>query len=81
MYCYICDIFVLFNVPTGKYCAGKPGFVPSTVLGILEILKRCEVPTFGKNVCVVNRTKHLGEFLPNPTLPQVVVFTKKQHMN
>ena len=48
---------------SGKYCAGKPGFVPSTVLGILEILKRCEVPTFGKNVCVVNRTKHLGEFL------------------
>ena len=47
---------------TGHYCAGGPRFVPATPLGILEILRRCNVPTLGRNVCVVDRDKKVGEF-------------------
>ena len=37
--------------------------MPATPLGILEILKRCNVPTFGGNVCVVDRDKKVGRFV------------------
>lgn len=53
------DGFNLINI--GKYSAGfSNGFIPATPLGILEILKRCHIKTFGQNVCIVGRSKHIG---------------------
>ena len=46
----------------GRYCTGEPGFIPATPLGVLEMLKRCQVETFGKTACVVGRSKNIGKF-------------------
>lgn len=59
--CVFADLFPPLN--SGHYCAGGPKFVPATPLGILEILRRCSVPTLGRNVCVVDRDKKVGEFV------------------
>ena len=53
---------VFFLVFSGRYCTGEPGFIPATPLGVLEILKRCQVETFGKTACVVGRSKNIGKF-------------------
>jgi methylenetetrahydrofolate dehydrogenase(NAD+)/5,10-methenyltetrahydrofolate cyclohydrolase len=52
------DAFHIDNV--GRFCSGEPRFIPATPLGVLEILKRLQVPTFGKNVCIANRSKNIG---------------------
>jgi 5,10-methylene-tetrahydrofolate dehydrogenase/methenyl tetrahydrofolate cyclohydrolase len=54
------DGFHVENI--GKYCSGNPGsaLIPATPLGVLEIIKRCNVPTFGKTVCIANRSKNIG---------------------
>lgn len=53
--------------PLGHFCSGEPRFVPATPLGVLEIIKRLRVPTFGKNVCIANRSKNIGQYhLPTP---------------
>lgn len=46
----------------GRYCSGNPGsaLIPATPLGVLEIIKRCNVPTFGKTVCIANRSRNIG---------------------
>ncbi|XP_003383119.1 PREDICTED: bifunctional methylenetetrahydrofolate dehydrogenase/cyclohydrolase, mitochondrial-like [Amphimedon queenslandica] len=52
------DGFHLLNI--GRYVMGRPAFIPATPLGVLEILKRCKVDTFGKTACIVGRSKHIG---------------------
>lgn len=54
------DGFHFHNI--GKYCAGEPGgaLIPATPLGVLEIIKRCNIPTYGKNVCIAGRSKNIG---------------------
>ena len=52
----------------GHFCSGEPRFVPATPLGVLEIIKRLRVPTFGKNVCIANRSKNIGQLLVYRTL-------------
>ncbi len=54
------DGFHIHNI--GMYCSGNPdsAFIPATPLGILEMIKRCNFPTFGKTVCIANRTKNIG---------------------
>ncbi|CAI8044405.1 Bifunctional methylenetetrahydrofolate dehydrogenase/cyclohydrolase, mitochondrial [Geodia barretti] len=52
------DAFHIDNI--GHFCSGDPRFVPATPLGVLEIIKRLRVPTFGKNVCIANRSKNIG---------------------
>ena len=47
---------------------GSPAFIPATPLGVLEILKRCHVETFGKTACVVGRSKNIGEYVSYTTL-------------
>ena len=42
---------------------GHPAFIPATPLGVLEMLKRCQVETFGKTACVVGRSKNIGKAL------------------
>ena len=57
MHLYVCTCMYII----GKYCMGAPAFIPATPLGVLEILKRCQVETFGKTACVVGRSKNIGE--------------------
>ena len=55
------DVDGFNQINIGKYSSGHSvGFIPATPLGILEILKRCHIATFGQNVCVVGRSKHIG---------------------
>ena len=55
------DGFHIQNI--GRYCSGDPGsaLIPATPLGVLEIIKRCNVLTYGKTVCIANRSKNIGE--------------------
>ncbi|CAG0909720.1 unnamed protein product, partial [Cyprideis torosa] len=39
---------------------GLPAFIPATPYGILEILKRYNVPTDGKDVLVIGRSRIVG---------------------
>ena len=57
------DGFHIENI--GRYCSGDPGsaLIPATPLGVLEIIKRCNFPTFGKTVCIANRSKNIGKLL------------------
>lgn len=54
------DGFHIQNI--GRYCSGNPGsaLLPATPLGVLEIIKRCNIPTYGKTVCIANRSKNIG---------------------
>lgn len=47
----------------GRYCSGDPwsSLLPATPLGVLEIISRCNIPTYGKTVCIANRSKNIGE--------------------
>ena len=56
------DGFHFHNI--GRYCAGEPegALIPATPLGVLEIIKRCNIPTYGKNVCIAGRSKNIGTF-------------------
>ena len=68
---HMCNVgkFIFENIISriiGRYCLGHPAFIPATPLGVLEMLKRCHVETFGKTACVVGRSKNIGicmEFL------------------
>ena len=55
------DGFHIQNI--GTYCSGDPGsaLIPATPLGVLEIIKRCNFPTYGKTVCIANRSKNIGK--------------------
>ena len=52
--------FIIYLLLIGRYVMGRPAFIPATPLGVLEILKRCKVDTFGKTACIVGRSKHIG---------------------
>ncbi len=45
----------------GALCVGKPGFVPCTPLGILELLKRSGIEVSGKECVVVGRSNIVGK--------------------
>ena len=44
----------------GKMTLGLPSFLPATPNGIMEILKRYEIPTEGKNCVVIGRSSIVG---------------------
>ena len=48
------------SLSSGRYVMGRPAFIPATPLGVLEILKRCHINTFGKTACIVGRSKNIG---------------------
>ena len=56
------ETLTILVYPLGRYVMGQPAFIPATPLGVLEILKRCRVETFGKTACVVGRSKNIGKF-------------------
>jgi methylenetetrahydrofolate dehydrogenase (NADP+)/methenyltetrahydrofolate cyclohydrolase len=54
------DVDGLHPVNLGKLVLGEPGSLPCTPLGILELLRRHEVPIAGAEVCVVGRGLTVG---------------------
>lgn len=57
------DGFHAINV--GRLVAGLPCFVPATPRGIVELLRRYDVPTSGKRVVVIGRSNIVGKPLAN----------------
>jgi methylenetetrahydrofolate dehydrogenase (NADP+) / methenyltetrahydrofolate cyclohydrolase len=47
-------------VNLGKMMIGLPCFLPATPFGIVELLKRYEIPTDGKNCVVIGRSNIVG---------------------
>ncbi|XP_072938022.1 bifunctional methylenetetrahydrofolate dehydrogenase/cyclohydrolase, mitochondrial isoform X2 [Epargyreus clarus] len=52
------DGFHIINV--GQLCLDMPALVPATALGVVEMLKRFKIETFGKSAVVVGRSKNVG---------------------
>jgi methylenetetrahydrofolate dehydrogenase (NADP+)/methenyltetrahydrofolate cyclohydrolase len=59
------DVDGFHPVNLGRLCLGEPGFVPCTPLGIVELLRRHEVPISGRHVAVVGRSTTVGRPLAN----------------
>ncbi len=47
-------------VNLGKMMIGLPGFLPATPFGIIELIKRCNIDTSGKNCVVIGRSNIVG---------------------
>jgi methylenetetrahydrofolate dehydrogenase (NADP+)/methenyltetrahydrofolate cyclohydrolase len=47
-------------VNLGRMLIGEPGFLPATPFGIVELLKRYNIPTSGKNCVVIGRSNIVG---------------------
>ncbi|KAH3734887.1 bifunctional methylenetetrahydrofolate dehydrogenase/cyclohydrolase, mitochondrial-like [Dreissena polymorpha] len=52
------DGFHTLNV--GMFCVDQKAFVPATPAGVMEILRRSGIETFGKNAVVCGRSKNVG---------------------
>ncbi|XP_033217911.1 bifunctional methylenetetrahydrofolate dehydrogenase/cyclohydrolase, mitochondrial isoform X3 [Belonocnema kinseyi] len=44
----------------GKLSVDNDSIVPATALGVIELIQRTKVDTFGKNAVVIGRSKHVG---------------------
>lgn len=55
------DVDGLTTISQDALEADKPGFVPATPLGVMEILKRSNVEVKGKTVCVIGRSNLVGK--------------------
>ena len=54
------DVDGFHPVNFGRMAQGLPSYLPATPAGILEMLKRYEIPTEGKEVVVVGRSNIVG---------------------
>ncbi|MCE5230034.1 bifunctional methylenetetrahydrofolate dehydrogenase/methenyltetrahydrofolate cyclohydrolase FolD [bacterium] len=54
------DVDGLNPVNAGRLAGGLPGFVPCTPKGCRELLRRYEIPTEGRRVVVLGRSKLVG---------------------
>jgi len=54
------DVDGFHPVNFGRMAQGLPCYLPATPMGILEILKRYEIPTAGKEVVVLGRSNIVG---------------------
>ncbi|KAF9410768.1 hypothetical protein HW555_010250 [Spodoptera exigua] len=52
------DGFHIVNI--GQLCVDMPTLVPATALAVIEMLKRFNIETFGRNAVVVGRSKNVG---------------------
>lgn len=52
------DGFHIHNI--GKLTLNMDTFVPATALGVIELMKRSNIKTFGKNVVICGRSKNVG---------------------
>jgi methylenetetrahydrofolate dehydrogenase (NADP+)/methenyltetrahydrofolate cyclohydrolase len=55
------DVDGLHPENAGRLLAGLPGFVPCTPAGIVEILRRHEIPMSGRETVVVGRSEIVGK--------------------
>lgn len=55
------DVDGFHPVNVGKLCSGRPGLVPCTPLGILELLRREGIPLKGAEAVVVGRSNIVGK--------------------
>nr|OQX98241.1 MAG: bifunctional 5,10-methylene-tetrahydrofolate dehydrogenase/5,10-methylene-tetrahydrofolate cyclohydrolase [Erwiniaceae bacterium 4572_131] len=54
------DVDGFHPLSVGKMVAGLPTFLPATPYGILELLKRYEIKTSGKNCVIIGRSHIVG---------------------
>jgi len=54
------DVDGFHPVNLGKMVIGIPGFLPATPYGIVELMKRYNIPTSGKNCVVIGRSNIVG---------------------
>ena len=55
------DVDGLHPVNEGRLLAGRPGLVPCTPAGVIEILKRSNIPITGQHAVVVGRSDIVGK--------------------
>lgn len=55
------DVDGFHPVNAGKLLVGRPGFVPCTPAGIIELLRRSDIETEGKECVVVGRSNIVGK--------------------
>ena len=55
------DVDGFHPVSVGRLQTGQPGLVPCTAAGIIEILKRSQLPIAGQNAVVVGRSDIVGK--------------------
>ncbi len=66
------DVDGFHPVNFGRMAQGLPCYLPATPAGILEILKRFDIPTSGKEVVVVGRSNIVGT-------PMSILLSRKQN--
>jgi methylenetetrahydrofolate dehydrogenase (NADP+) / methenyltetrahydrofolate cyclohydrolase len=54
------DVDGFHPVNVGRMVAGLPAFLPATPYGVLQLLERYKIDTFGKHCVVVGRSKIVG---------------------
>jgi methylenetetrahydrofolate dehydrogenase (NADP+)/methenyltetrahydrofolate cyclohydrolase len=59
------DVDGLTPTNLGRLMAGRPGFVPATPAGIVELLVRYSIPIAGRRVVIVGRGELVGKPLAN----------------
>nr|XP_045624056.1 bifunctional methylenetetrahydrofolate dehydrogenase/cyclohydrolase, mitochondrial-like isoform X1 [Procambarus clarkii] len=52
------DGFHVINI--GRFCLDMSSMAPCTPLGVMELIKRYDIETFGKNAVVCGRSKNVG---------------------
>jgi methylenetetrahydrofolate dehydrogenase (NADP+)/methenyltetrahydrofolate cyclohydrolase len=55
------DVDGFHPVNVGRLWIGEPGFVPCTPAGILDLLRRYEIPLLGRNAVIVGRSTIVGK--------------------
>ena len=55
------DVDGFHPVSVGNLSIGRPGYVSCTAAGIIELLKRSDIPMDGKNVVIVGRSNIVGK--------------------
>lgn len=59
------DVDAFHSENVGRLVQGRPRYLPCTPHGVVEMLKRYELPTAGKNVVVIGRSDIVGKPITN----------------
>ncbi|XP_067633664.1 bifunctional methylenetetrahydrofolate dehydrogenase/cyclohydrolase, mitochondrial-like isoform X5 [Eurosta solidaginis] len=54
------DVDGFNEVNVGRLALDMKSIIPATAAGVYELLRRYKIPTFGKNVVVIGRSKNVG---------------------
>ena len=55
------DVDCFHPINVGSLVIGKDGFLPCTPAGVIEVLKRCNIPIAGKHAVVIGRSNIVGK--------------------